>query len=303
VPGDDGTLRFDGRVAIVTGAGGGLGREYALLLAERGAKVVVNDIGTDAEGSGSASSAHAVALEITKDGGVAVADAHSIADPEGGAAIVQTALDRFGRVDILINNAGTNYQAPFADLPFAALDEILAVNLRGVFCVTQPAWRAMAAQRYGRILNIISGTVFGFPQSAATAAAKAGLIGLTRALAYEGVDEGIGVNALAPVAYTRTMASIPDEAFREWMSANCPPCLVAPVAAWLVHQDNPVSGELFTAGGGRAARVFLGVTPGHRSEDLTLEEVRDHFDSLQQESGYFVPATALEELAHFRLPR
>ena len=297
-------LRFDGRVAIVTGAGSGLGREYALLLGARGAKVVVNDAGTTPEGTGASPDlARAVAAEVTERGGAAVADTHTIATPEGGAAIVRGALDRFGRVDILINNAGMARQAPFADLSFSDLDDVLSVNLRGVFCVTQPAWRAMRAQGYGRILNTISGSVFGFPQSAATAAAKAGLIGLTRALAYEGAETGIRVNALAPVAHTRILAEVPDESFREWIAATCPPRLVAPVAAWLVHEECPVSGELFSAGGGRTARVFLGVTPGLRAGDPTPEVVRDGFDSVRRESGYIVPTTAVEELAYFRLPR
>jgi len=297
-------VRFDGRVAIVTGAGSGLGREYALLLGARGAKVVVNDAGTTSEGTGaSPEPARAVAAEITERGGAAVADSHTISTPEGGAAIVSAALDRFGRVDILINNAGMARQAAFADLSFGDLDDVLSVNLRGVFCVTQPAWRAMRAQGYGRILNTISGSVFGFPRSAATAAAKAGLIGLTRALAYEGAETGIRVNALAPVAHTRILAEVPDESFREWVAANCPPRLVAPVAAWLVHEDCPVSGELFTAGGGRTARVFMGVTPGLRAADPTPESVRDGFDSVQRESGYLVPTTAVEELAYFQLPR
>jgi hypothetical protein len=129
------------------------------------------------------------------------------------------------------------------------------------------------------------------------------LIGLTRALAYEGAETGIRVNALAPVAFTRIMAEAPDESFREWMEATCPPSLVAPAAAWLVHEDCPVSGELFSVGGGRTARVFLGVTPGLRTGDPTPEILRDGFESVRRESGYIVPTSAVEELAYFRLPR
>jgi NAD(P)-dependent dehydrogenase (short-subunit alcohol dehydrogenase family) len=189
-------IRFDGRVAIVTGAGGGLGREHALLLAARGAKVVVNDLGGAVDGTGgSAGPAERTAKEIEGLGGVAVADGNTVATPEGGQAIVDTALDAFGRVDIVINNAGILRDKAFHNLTPELLDPVLDVHLKGAFHVTRPAWARMREAGYGRVLLTASnaGILGNFGQSN-YGAAKMGLVGLARVLAQEGARYGIRVS-------------------------------------------------------------------------------------------------------------
>src|ERR671925_1543572 len=195
---------FEGRVAIITGAGGGLGREHALLLAARGAKVVVNDLGGAVDGTGgSAGPAERTAKEIEGLGGVAVADSNTVATPEGGQAIVDTALDAFGRVDIVINNASILRDKAFHNLTPELLDPVLDVHLKGAFHVTRPAWARMREAGYGRVLLTASnaGILGNFGQSN-YGAAKMGLVGLARVLAQEGVRYGIRVNVLAPIART-----------------------------------------------------------------------------------------------------
>src|SRR6185437_6308184 len=198
-------LAFDGEVAIVTGAGNGLGRAHALELASRGARVVVNDTGGDVEGNGLGSSvAQAVVDQIAAAGGEAVADHHSVADPAGAQAIVQAALDTFGQLDIVVNNAGILRDGSFAKLTPDRVDPVFDVHLRGAFHVTRPAWEIMRGRKYGRIINTSSGSgLFGNYGQANYAAAKMGLIGLTRVLAIEGERLGIRVNAIAPIARSR----------------------------------------------------------------------------------------------------
>ncbi len=236
-------LRFDGRVAIITGAGGGLGREHALLLASRGAKVVVNDLGGAVDGSGaSAGPAEQVVKEIEALGGSAVADGSSVATPEGGEAIVATAVEAFGRVDIVVNNAGILRDKSFQNMTPELAAAVLDVHLRGAFNVTRPAWIRMREAGYGRILvtSSNSGILGNFGQSN-YGAAKMGLVGLARVLAHEGVRYGIKVNVLAPMARTRMTAELLGPV-ADWLD----PALVAPVAAWLVHEDCPVTGEIYS---------------------------------------------------------
>jgi NAD(P)-dependent dehydrogenase (short-subunit alcohol dehydrogenase family) len=296
-----GPVRFDGRVALVTGAGGGLGREHALLLGARGARVLVNDLGGDPLGRGaSRERAEAVAEEIRKAGGEAIADASDVASPEGGRALVGRALERWGRVDALINNAGVVGGAPqFDELSDDDIDRVLKVHVYGAFNASRPAWRAMRAQGYGRILFTSSGSVFGTGGPVTYPAAKAALIGLTRNLALEGRRSGIRVNAIMPVAYTRLTAMLRDRELVDCLERDFPPSRVAPLAAWLVHEDVPCSGEVFSVGGGRFARVFLGVTPGVSASDLTLEAVRDGFARAQAIEGWTIPARSSAELALF----
>jgi len=286
-------LRFDGRVAIVTGAGNGLGREHALLLAARGAQVVVNDLGGALDGSGaSAGPAEQVVKEIEALGGSAVADGNSVATPEGGEAIVATAIQAFGRVDIVINNAGILRDKSFQNMTPELAAAVLDVHLRGAFNVTRPAWVRMKEGGYGRVLMTASnaGILGNFGQSN-YGAAKMGLVGLARVLAQEGVRYGIKVNVLAPLARTRMTAELLGP-----IADRLDPALVAPVAAWLVHEDCPVSGEIYSAGGGRVARFFIGLTPGHLNPALTPEDVREHFDRIRDEAGYTVPASSGEEV-------
>jgi NAD(P)-dependent dehydrogenase (short-subunit alcohol dehydrogenase family) len=286
-------IRFDGRVAIVTGAGGGLGREHALLLAARGAKVVVNDLGGAVDGTGgSAEPAERTAKELQGLGGVAVADSNTVATVEGGQAIVDTALEAFGRVDIVVNNAGVLRDKAFHNLTPELLDPVLDVHLRGAFHVTRPAWARMREVGYGRVLFTASnaGILGNFGQSN-YGAAKMGLVGLARVLAQEGARYGIKANVLAPIARTRMTEELLGR-----LAPKLDPRLVAPVAAWLVHEDCPVSGEIYSVGGGRVARFFIGLTEGYVNPALTLEDVRDNFDRVRDEAGYTVPVGVAEEI-------
>jgi NAD(P)-dependent dehydrogenase (short-subunit alcohol dehydrogenase family) len=285
-------LGFQDRVAVITGAGGGLGRQHALLLASRGAQVVVNDLGGSVRGDGqSEGPAQKTAQEINDLGGVAVPDTHSVATPEGGEAIIQTAIDAFGRVDILINNAGILRDKAFHNMTPDLIDPVLDVHLRGAFNVTRPAWVKMREQSYGRVLNTASNAgILGNFGQANYGAAKMGLVGLTRVLAQEGVKYNIKVNAIAPVAGTRMT-----EELLGGLAEKLDPALVSPIAAWLVHEDCPVTGEVYSAAGGRIARFFIGLTEGYYNPKLTLEDVRDHFDEIRDEEGYIVPRNIGDE--------
>jgi NAD(P)-dependent dehydrogenase (short-subunit alcohol dehydrogenase family) len=287
-------IGFDGKVAIITGAGGGLGRQHALMLASRGARVVVNDLGGSVSGLGAdAGPAEAVAQEIRAGGGEAVSDGNSVSTPEGGEAIVQTALDNFGRIDIVINNAGILRDKTFHNLTADLLEPVLDVHLKGAFYVTRPAWTKMREQGYGRVVNTSSnsGILGNFGQSN-YGAAKMGLVGFTRVLAAEGAKYNIKVNAIAPLARTRMTEEVLGEAV-----ARLDPAYVAPVVCWLAHEEVPVTGEVFTVGGGRVARFFIGMTHGYYNAHLTAEDVRDHFGEIRDESGYTVPSGPSDEFA------
>jgi NAD(P)-dependent dehydrogenase (short-subunit alcohol dehydrogenase family) len=286
-------LGFDGKVAIVTGAGGGLGRQHALDLARRGALVVVNDLGGSVDGTGSgATAAQAVVDEVKAAGGDAVASYDSVATPEGGRAIVQTAFDTFGRVDIIVNNAGILRDASFKNMDADKLGPVLDVHVKGAFYVTRPAWEHMRNQGYGRIVNTSSAAgIFGNFGQTNYGAAKMGLVGLTRVLAVEGAKYNIKANAIAPVARTRMTEDILGP-----LADKLEPEMVTPVVTYLAHEDVPVTGEVYSVGGGRVARVFIGVTPGIVDAHLTAEVVRDRFDEIRDESGYQVPANLNEEL-------
>jgi NAD(P)-dependent dehydrogenase (short-subunit alcohol dehydrogenase family) len=215
-----------------------------------------------------------------------------VATPDGGRAIVQTALDTWGRVDVIVNNAGILRDASFKNMDPGKVDAVLDVHLRGAFNVTQPAWEHMRNQGYGRIVNTSSGAgVFGNFGQTNYGAAKMGLVGLTRVLAVEGAKNNIKANAIAPVAKTRMTEDLLGPAADKLL-----PELVTPLVAYLVHEDVPVSGELYSVGGGRVARVFLGVTRGIVDNELTPEIVRDRFDETRDEEGYEVPANLNEEL-------
>jgi NAD(P)-dependent dehydrogenase (short-subunit alcohol dehydrogenase family) len=286
-------LGFDGRVAIITGAGGGLGKQHALLLASRGAQVVVNDLGGSVSGEGSDKGpAAAVVEEIRNQGGEAVSDNHSVSTPDGGEAIVRTAIDAFGRVDIVVNNAGILRDKTFQNMTPELLDPILDVHLKGAFYVTRPAWLRMREQGYGRVVNTSSnaGILGNFGQTN-YGAAKMGLVGFTRVLAAEGAKYNIKVNAIAPLARTRMTEDVLGEAV-----AQLEPELVSPVLAWLVHEDVPVTGEIYSVGGGRVARFFIGMTRGYYNPELTVEDVRDHFEQIRDETDYLVPGGLADEL-------
>ncbi len=287
-------LGFDGKVAIVTGAGGGLGRQHALLLASRGALVVVNDLGGAVDGTGgSAGPAQLVVDEITAAGGEAVADTSSVATPEGGAAIVQAAVDAFGRVDIVVNNAGILRDKAFHNAAPDLWNPVFGVHLVGAFNVTQPAFARMREQGYGRIISTSSAAgLFGNFGQTNYGAAKMGLVGLTRVLAVEGAKYGIKANVIAPLALTRMT-----EAIMGSLGERLDPGLVSPIVAFLAHEDCDVSGEIFSVGGGRVARIFIGETPGYYSPELTPEDVRDNWDEIRDTENYAIPMNLGEETA------
>jgi NAD(P)-dependent dehydrogenase (short-subunit alcohol dehydrogenase family) len=276
-------LRFDGRVAIVTGAGRNLGREYALLLAARGARVVVNDLGvgiSDTDGVAEAPAtnpADDVVAEIVASGGAAVANHDTIATADGGAAIVQAALDAFGGVDIVVNDAGQVRMAPFAEFSDEHIDTVVDTQLRGALNVSRPAWRHMVAAGGGRFVNVASGAAFGgVPGGAVYGMAKLGVVGLTRAMAFEGRDVGIAANVIAPYAKTRPgtgFGPIPwSDALAEWLH----PRLVAPLVGWLAHESCDVTGECFSVGAGHFARVVVELTEGWTDRGATVESVAAH---------------------------
>jgi NAD(P)-dependent dehydrogenase (short-subunit alcohol dehydrogenase family) len=286
-------IGYDGQVAIITGSGGGLGREHALELARRGARVVINDLGGSVSGEGHEEGpAHKTAQEINDLGGEAVADTNSVATPEGGAAIVQTAVDAFGTVDIVINNAGILRDKTFHNMTPELLNPVIDVHLRGAFFVTQPAYVIMREKGYGRIVNTSSnsGILGNFGQSN-YGAAKMGLVGFTRVLANEGRKHNIKANAIAPVAKTRMTEELLG-AFGDALD----PKLVTPVVAWLASADVDVTGEIYSVAGGVVSRFFIGLTPGYYNPNLTVEDVRDHWDEIRNEDGYIVPEGPNDEL-------
>lgn len=292
-------IDFQDRVAIVTGAGGGLGRVYALLLASRGASVVVNDLGGSLHGDGSGTNAaDAVVEEITSTGGVAVADYNSVAESEGGAAIVERAVDTFGRVDVLISNAGILRDRTLLNMEVDDLRSVLSVHLEGAFYVTKPAFRVMKDQQYGRIVLTSSGSgIFGNFGQTNYAAAKAGLVGFMNALKLEGAKYDVLVNTVAPIAQTRMTEEILGE-----MADKLDPGSVAPAVAYLASEENQRTGELWSVGGGSVSRVFTGLCEGYfkhpdHEGPLTIEDVAEHVDDIRVEDEYIVPFSSRDEFA------
>jgi NAD(P)-dependent dehydrogenase (short-subunit alcohol dehydrogenase family) len=264
-------LRFDGRVAIITGAGGGLGRSHALALASRGASVLVNDLGGALDGSGSSTSAaEKVVEEIVALGGIASPNHDSVATSSGGEAIVQSALDAFGRVDVLINNAGILRDKAFHKMDAAMIDQVIDVHLKGALYVCQPAFRLMRAQGYGRVVNTSSASgLFGNFGQANYGAAKAGLAGLTRVLSLEGAAHGIKVNAIAPIALTRMTEGILGD-----LAPKVSTDSVSPLVVYLASEECAVNGNIYSVAGGRVARIFVGETYGVVFAENTPEAIR-----------------------------
>ncbi len=289
---------FEDRVAIVTGAGGGLGRQHALLLASRGAAVVVNDLGGDVGGEGAnQSAADGVVAEIEAAGGIAVAEHSSVADEDGGAAIVAKALETFGRLDIVINNAGILRDKSFANMTPEFLQAVLDVHLGGAFHVTRPAFAHMKEQGYGRILFTTSGSglMGNFGQSN-YGAAKMGLVGLMNVLKVEGAKYNIKVNAIAPIALTRMTEGL----FGGMLDVFSPE-QVSPAVAYLVAEECELTGEIWSVGGGSVSRFFIGLTDGYckaRDEGkLTIEDVAAHLNEIRSETDYIVPFSSQNEFA------
>jgi NAD(P)-dependent dehydrogenase (short-subunit alcohol dehydrogenase family) len=294
-----GTYGFEGRVAVVTGAGRGIGRAHARLLAEHGASVVVNDLGGSTAGVGSdGGPAAEVVAEIVAAGGRAVADASDVADEAGAQALVDTAVDRFGRVDVIVNNAGIIRWAGFPDADAENIASHLAVHLGGSFNTIRAAWPHLAEQGYGRIVNTTSSGMFGLPNNVGYATAKAAVLGMTRSLATAGADRDIKVNLIAPAAFTRMAGAADDDSP---MAIQMAPELVAPMVAFLAHEDCPVTGEIYAAGAGRFARIFIAQVPGY--VDTTgvpsVEDVAAHWAEINDTSSYTVPTDLMAWSAAF----
>jgi len=289
-------IRYDGRVAVITGAGGGLGKTYALALGSRGAQVVVNDLGGASDGTGAGTSmADQTVNEIVEGGGEAVANYDSVATPEGGEGIIQTALDRFGRVDIVINNAGILRDKTFAKLPPEDLEAVLSVHLKGAFFVSQPAFRSMKDNGYGRLVFTASsaGLLGNFGQTN-YGAAKMGLVGLSNVLAIEGAKYNIKSNVIAPIARTR----MTEELLGGAAAALGPEC-VTPLVAYLASEQCDQTHGIFSVGGGRYARMFVGVTPGWFAgpgAKPSPEDVAAHMEEVRSTEGYIIPDGAQDEL-------
>lgn len=289
-------LGFDGKVAIITGAGGGLGRQHALLMASRGALVVVNDLGGAVDGTGSdKGAADKVVDEIKALGGEAVADTNSVASAEGGEAIVQSALDAFGTVDIVINNAGILRDKAFHNMDESLVDPVFDVHLKGAFNVTGPAFRVMREKGYGRIISTSSAAgIFGNFGQANYGAAKMGLVGFTRVLAVEGARFNIAANAIAPIALTRMTEDLLGD-----LGQKLQPDYVAPLVTFLAHESCDATGRVFSVGGGRVAEVFIGECQGFTDANLSPESVRDNWSTICDRDGYAVPAQIAEETKMF----
>ncbi|MGI5322694.1 SDR family oxidoreductase [Actinomadura nitritigenes] len=288
-------LRYDGRVAVVTGAGHGLGRQHALELAARGAKVVVNDLGGDRSGVGaSAGPAQEVVDEIKKNGGEAVANPDNVATPEGAQAIVQTALDAFGKVDIVVNNAGILRDKSFKNMTVDEFDAVIAVHLRGSFLVSSAAWPHLRENGYGRIVNTSSPAgLFGNFGQANYATAKMGLVGFTKTLAQEGAKYDIKANAIAPVAWTRMTEDLLPADFADKLGVD----QVTPLVAFLVHESNQDTGEVYTVGGGRIAKIFVAEGPGYgQKETLSVEAVRDNWAAINAGEPLAVFKNPMEQM-------
>ena len=270
-------LRLDGRVVVITGAGGGLGRSHALELARRGAHVLVNDLGGAVDGKGSsATAAQRVVDEITAFGGIAVANHDSVATPEGGEAIIQAAISAFERVDVLINNAGILRDKAFHKMDAEYVNDVIDVHLKGALFVTQPAFRHMREQHYGRIISTSSASgLFGNFGQANYGAAKAGLAGLTRVLAIEGGQHGIMANAIAPIALTRMTEGILGE-----LSSKVSASSVSPLVAFLSSEECSVTGHIYSVAGGRIARIFIGETEGVVLKENTAEAILAQIDAI-----------------------
>ena len=263
-------LRFDNRVAVITGAGRGLGAAYAVLLAEKGASVIVNDPGGSVEGAGvDAGPADEVVREIKARGGRAIACTESVATPEGGKAIVQAALDQYGRIDILIHNAGNVRRGTLKEITHEDFYAVLDVHLHGAFNVVRPAFPIMCKRGYGRVVLTSSiGGLYGNQQVANYCTAKAGLIGLSNAIALEGMADGVKCNVIIPAAVTRLAKGRDTSAYPPMQ-----PELVAPTVAWLAHESCSITGEMLISIAGRVARAVIAETPGVYRPSWTIEDV------------------------------
>ncbi|AXQ28535.1 SDR family NAD(P)-dependent oxidoreductase [Solimonas sp. K1W22B-7] len=272
-------LRFDKRVAVITGSGRGLGRAYALLLASRGARVVINDNGGSLKGDGTADDpAQEVVNEIRAAGGTAVACTESVATEKGGKAIIQAALDHFGRIDILVHNAGNVRRGSLKEMSYEDFNAVLDVHLRGAFHVVRPAFPLMCKQGYGRIVltSSVSG-LYGNHNVVNYAMSKTGMVGLCNVAALEGAAEGVKCNIIAPGAVTRMAEGLDTSAY-----PPMGPELVAPVVGWLSHESCSVTGEIFSSMAGRVSRMYIAESEGVYQPSWTVEQVGERLAAIRE---------------------
>ena len=290
-------VSFENRTVIVTGAGNGLGKAYALDLGSRGAKVVVNDLGGAVDGSGSGSTpADEVVNEIIANGGEAVANYDSVATKEGGESIVQTAIDNFGTVDAVVNNAGILRDKSFAKMEEEDLNAIIDVHLKGTFFVCQPAFIQMKEQGYGRFVNVSSPSgLFGNFGQLNYGAAKMGIVGLTNVLAIEGAKYNIKANVIAPNAATRMTETL----FGEDMSKLLTVDNITPLVVYLASEQCEITHEIFSAGGGRFARIGISTDVGYFNATAKAEDIFANIDEIRDLSNSIYPTSLADELPLF----
>ncbi len=288
-------IRFENRVCVITGAGGGLGKTYAVELARRGAKVVVNDLGGGVDGSGGSPLADQTVQEIIAAGGEAVANYDSVSTPEGGERVIAAALDKWGRVDVVINNAGILRDKSFAKLTPDDLGAVIDVHLKGAFFVSQPAFKAMKEQGYGRFVFTSSAAgLFGNFGQTNYGAAKMGLVGLSNVIAVEGAKAGIKSNVIAPIAKTRMT-----EGLLGPLASFLLPEQVTPLTVFLASEACELTHEVISVGGGRFARVFVGLAQGWsagKGKVPSVEDVRDHLEQIMNPEGFVIPGSIQDEL-------